>query len=237
MVVPVYNEEVDLPKNIPSLKKFLEENLKDFDWEIVIANNASVDRTPQIADQLSQDPRILHLKLSKKGRGRALRSAWSQAKTNYVSYMDVDLSSDLRYFLKLIKALENGADVAIGSRFASGAKVYGRTLTREIISRSYNLMIKAMFWVRFKDAQCGFKALTKEAADLLLPNIVDNEWFFDTELLVVAEKSGLKVREVPIVWRDDPASTVKVAKTAWGDIKGLIRLFFIRPWRKIKNAS
>lgn len=237
VVIPVYNEELDLPRNIPVLHEFLKDNLKKLAWEIIIADNGpSKDRTKEVSRALEKKfSGVRYICIPRPARGGALNEIWSTAKADYLAYMDMDLSSDLKYFPKLISALENGADIAIGSRLARGSKVYGRTLTREIMSRGYNILIKLFFWTSFKDAQCGFKAITKSAALTLLPHIEDRAWFFDSELLIVGEKSGFKVAEVPIVWRDDPNSTVKVAKTAWGDIRGLWRIFWSQPWKKIKN--
>lgn len=237
VVVPVYNEEIDLPRNIPVLHDFLTKNFKNYDWEIVIADNGpSKDRTGAVGKKLEKDFKGVRYHLTPRpGRGGALKEVWTTSKSDLLAYMDVDLSSDLHYFSKLIKSLEEGCDLAIGSRLKPGAKVYGRTFTREFISRTYNILIKLVFWTGFHDAQCGFKAIKKSAADVLLPYIEDTKWFFDSELLIIAEKSGFKLGEVPIVWRDDPRSTVKVAKTAWGDIEGLMRLFKNRPWNKLKK--
>lgn len=236
LAIPVFNEEVDLPKNLPRLTSFLTNKMAGYEWEIAVVDNASTDRTQRIgADFAKKVQRIKYLRLEKKGRGRALKLAWTKSKSDLLAYMDIDLSSDLTYFPKLIKALEDGADIAIGSRLAPGAKVYGRTFTREIMSRGYSLLFRTLFWTSFRDAQCGFKAMKKEAADKVLKAVKDNGWFFDSELLIVAEKSGMRVEEIPIVWRDDPASTVKVAKTAWGDIKGLFRLLSEKPWKNLKK--
>lgn len=234
IVVPVFNEEMDLPKNLPKLASFLAKRM-DYDWEIVVVDNASTDRTPQIGRRLAKDnKRVKYLRLEKKGRGLALKTAWAKSTSDYLAYMDIDLSSDLEYFPKLINTLEGGADIAIGSRLAAGAKVYGRTLMREIMSRGYSFLFRILFWTSFRDAQCGFKAVKKERARQVLKLVQDNGWFFDSELLIIAEKAGMEIVEVPIVWRDDPASTVKVAKTAWGDIKGLLRLWIQKPWRKLR---
>lgn len=237
IVVPVYNEEKDLPKNLPKLTSFLAEKMAKYDWEIVIADNASTDATPEIGRDLAKnDKRVKYLRLTQKGRGLALKTAWVKSKSDYLTYMDIDLSSDLAFFPKLISALEVGADIAIGSRLSPGAKVYGRTLMREVMSRGYSLLFRVLFLTSFRDAQCGFKAIKKSAATRVLKLIQDNGWFFDSELLIIAEKAGMKITEVPIVWRDDPASTVKVAKTAWGDIKGLFRLWTQKPWKKLKTG-
>lgn len=232
VVVPVYNEEEDIAKNVPKLHSFLTEKMGKYDWEIVIADNASIDRTPEISKSLLSLGRIKYTRLDQKGRGRALKKVWGESQADYLSYMDVDLSSDLDYLPKLIDKLEDGVDIAVGSRLAKGSKVIGRTLIREMMSRGYSLLFRTIFRTEFKDAQCGFKAIKRQAAKEVLPLVLDTGWFFDTELLVIAQKCGFKIAEVPIYWQDDPASTVKVAKTAWGDIEGIWRLIQTRPWEK-----
>lgn len=237
VVVPVFNEEIDIPRNIPVLYKFLSGNFRDYSWEIVIADNGpSKDATARASKQLAKKYSGIKYKLiPRPGRGGALKEAWMQNPADYLVYMDVDLSSDLKFLPKLVSELQRGSDIAIGSRLAKGSRVYGRTFTRELMSRAYNILIKLAFQTSFNDAQCGFKGIRKEAAAKLLPHVKDSAWFFDSELLILAEKSGFRVVEVPIVWRDDPRSTVKVAKTAWGDMRGLARLFVTRPWRKVKR--
>lgn len=236
VIIPVYNEQTALPKSISKLHNFLDNNFNNYIWKIIIADNASTDNTLKTADQLSKNypetVKVLHL--PQKGRGRAVKKAWCNSKADIVSYMDVDLSTSLEHFKDLIESLTKGNDIAIGSRLKHGAKVKGRTLKREIISRCYNFLIKILFWTKFSDAQCGFKAVTREVVQKLIPHIEDNEWFFDSEMLIVGEKAGYKIFEEPVLWIDDPGSTVKVMKTASGDIKGLIRLFFTRPWEKFK---
>lgn len=235
VVVPVYNEELDLPKNIPVLFDFLKIKLNNFNWKIIIVDNASTDNTPTLGKELAnKDNRIKYIRLTKKGRGRALKKVWSESDSDILSYMDVDLSSDLNYFPKLVLALENGADISIGSRLAPGAKVFDRPFFREVLSRGYSFIFRALFWTSFRDAQCGFKAITRKASKMVLPLVKDTEWFFDSELLIIADKAGLNIEEVPIVWKDDPNSTVKVARTAFGDIKGILRLLMESPWKKIK---
>lgn len=234
--IPVFNEEIDLPKNLPKLMSFLAEKMGNYTWEVIIIDNASTDDTANIGKNFAKkNPRIKYLRLVKKGRGRALKLAWSKSKSDLLAYMDIDLSSDLDSFPKLISSLEGGADIAIGSRLAPGAKVYGRTFTRELMSRGYSLLFRTLFWTSFRDAQCGFKAIRRSTAEILLDVVKDNGWFFDSELLIIAEKAGMKIKEVPIIWRDDPASTVKVAKTAWGDINGLFRLMSEKPWKAIRK--
>lgn len=227
VVIPVYNEEADLERSITTLRAFLKGQV-DYDWRIVIADNASKDRTLEIAQELSAryPGEVTCIHLAQKGRGRALRKAWTESDADIVSYMDVDLSTDLSAFPPLIDSLiDSEYDVAIGSRLKKGAQVQ-RGLKREIISRIYNLMIKAMFFNKFSDAQCGFKAVTRRAVRDIVPLIQDQAWFFDSELLLLAERMGYKIYEVPVKWRDDPDSRVNIVNTAWEDIKGLFRVRF-----------
>lgn len=234
IVVPVYNEEVELDENIKKLRSYLLGNLKNYNWKIIIADNASTDKTLALAKKLSLDLfGVSFVHLDQKGRGRAIKKAWGESKADFVAYMDVDLSTDLAHFPNIIKALNNGYDIAVGSRLLPKSKVIGRTLKREIISRCYNLLIKLLFFTKFHDAQCGFKAVTKKVVDNLFPILLDNEWFLDSEMLIVGEKAGYKIFEEPVKWIDNQGSTVKVMKTARGDIDGLIRLFLKRPWTKL----
>jgi glycosyltransferase involved in cell wall biosynthesis len=226
IVIPVYNEERDLESSVTTLRAFLSARCQHR-WRIVIADNASTDDTLEIARTLSsQYNDVSYLHLEQKGRGRALRRAWLDSDADIVSYMDVDLSTDLEAFPALVNALADGGyDVAIGSRLKAGADVE-RQLKREIISRAYNLLIKLMFRNRFSDAQCGFKALTRRAVQDLVPMVEDQAWFFDSELLLRAEQKGYEVYEVPVAWVDDPDSRVNILQTAWGDLKGLFRVRF-----------
>ncbi len=224
-VIPVYNEQHVLERSITTLHAFLSEHLS-YDWRIRIADNASTDETLRVARELAERfARVEVLHLDKKGRGRALRAAWLGSSADIVSYMDVDLSTDLNAYPLMITAIaEEGYDLATGRRLGRGAKVVGRKLQREITSRGYNLIIRAGFRTRFTDAQCGFKAISRTAADALVPLVRDNAWFFDTELLILAEKKGYRIKQVPVRWVDDPDSRVKVVKTALDDLKGLWRL-------------
>lgn len=225
LVVPVHNEERVLAQSIRRLHDFLSEGFP-FGWRIVIADNASTDDTPRIAAALADDlDGVEVLRLEEKGRGRALRAAWSRSDARVVGYMDVDLSTDLRALLPLVAPLLSGhSDVAIGTRLAHGARVV-RGPRREFISRSYNHILHTVLRARFSDAQCGFKALRAEVARELLPEIRDDEWFFDTELLVRAQRRGLRIHEVPVDWVDDPDSRVDVVRTARADLRGVARLW------------
>ena len=227
VVLPAYNEEEDLSRSVETLVAYLRE-LPQYAWRVLVADNASTDGTLATAQALAEtysEVEVFHLQ--QKGRGRALRAAWLRSDADAVCYMDVDLSTDLEALPHLITAvLHGGYDVAIGTRLARASRVYKRTLKREVISRCYNLLIKAMFWTRFSDAQCGFKALNRAAAHRLLPWVEDNAFFFDTEMLIIAEKRGLRVFEVPVTWTDDPGTTVRIVDTAMEDLRGLMRLRF-----------
>lgn len=232
IVIPVYNEEAELAERVTTLANFLKEHLTDFAWQITIADNASTDSTWKIAQKLTRQNKLISaLHLDQKGRGRAVKYAWSQSQADICAYMDVDLSTDLKHFPSLVRSLTRGYDIAIGTRNLLQSRVYGRNILRTITSKGYILLIKIFFWVRFTDAQCGFKAVTREIVQKLTPAVVDNAWFFDTELLILAEKKGYRIYEEPVTWIDNPGSTVRVVKTAQGDIEGLWRLFINRPWR------
>lgn len=223
VVVPVYNEETDLAKGVRTLHRFMSQNLPP-GWRITIADNGSTDSTLQVAQQLSRElEHVGYIHLPEKGRGRALRRAWLESPADVVAYMDVDLSTELEALPRLLTALEEGAQVAIGSRLHPTSRVR-RSLRREALSRGYNLLIRALFWPPFRDAQCGFKALRREAAQSLIPLVQDQNWFFDTELLLLAAHQGYTVRELPVAWNEDPDSRVKVWKTVSQDLRGLLRL-------------
>lgn len=234
ITVPVYNEEEELEKNITTLYDFCNEKLKAYDWHITIADNASTDNTPVIASNLAKkNPKILYFRLEQKGRGRAVKRVWSQSKCDYCIYMDLDLSTDLLHLPNILKKLGEGYDVAIGSRLAKGAKVEGRTFIRELTSRALNFFfIQFFFQTHFTDAQCGFKGVTRKVVETLIPKVKDNEWFFDGELLIIAEKSGYKIYEEPVHWVDNPGSTVRLISTVWGDLMSINRLYKTKPWKK-----
>lgn len=226
-VIPVLNEERALPVCIERLHGFLGEAMQACDWRIVVADNGSTDRTPAVCEELSlKYGEVGYLRLEERGRGRALRTAWLASDADYLCYMDVDLSTELDAIPPLIDSLANGYDLAVGSRLDKRSNVIGRTLKREVVSRCYNLIIRSMFFVRFRDAQCGFKAISREAAKELAPLVLDNGWFFDTELLILAEKNGYRILELPVKWTDDPDTRVKIVKTAYDDMAGLFRLRF-----------
>ena len=224
VVIPVHNEEHDLDPCVRRLHAYLSTELP-YAFRITVADNASTDRTLVVAHRLADAlPGVDVLHLDEKGRGRALRAAWSESDAAVLAYMDVDLSTDLAALLPLVAPLVSGhSDLAIGSRLARGARVV-RGTKREVISRGYNLVLRTTLAARFSDAQCGFKAIRSDVAAQLLPLVEDDGWFFDTELLVLAERSGLRIHEVPVDWVDDPDSSVDIISTALADLRGVTRL-------------
>jgi putative flippase GtrA len=229
IVVPVYNEQDGLERSVRRLHRFLLDSFP-FTWRIVIADNASTDATPVIGRTLAEDLHgVAYRRLERKGRGRALRAAWTESDARVVAYMDVDLSTDLRALLPLVAPLLSGhSDLAIGTRLAHGARVV-RGPKRELISRGYNRILHTVLRARFSDAQCGFKAVRREAAASLLGDVRDDGWFFDTELLVLAQRRGLRIHEVPVDWVDDPDSRVDIVSTALTDLRGVWRLLVAGP--------
>ena len=226
IVIPVYNEERDLGPSVRRLHDYLGSDFP-FPTVITIADNASRDGTLAVAQSLANElTRVRVVHLDKKGRGRALRAAWLQSDARVVAYMDVDLSTDLNALLPLVAPLLSGhSDIAIGSRLARGARVT-RGPKREIISRCYMLVLRLALGAHFTDAQCGFKAARASVAKQLLPLVKDEAWFFDTELLILAQRAGMRVHEVPVDWTDDPDSRVAIMRTAMEDLRGVARLRF-----------
>lgn len=224
VVIPVFNEETDLGPCVRRLHEHLTRTFP-YPFRITIADNASTDRTPEVAAALAASVAgVRSTRLEQKGRGRALRTVWGDSDAPVLAYMDVDLSTDLNALLPLVAPLISGhSDLAIGTRLARSSRVV-RGAKREFISRAYNLLLRSSLSARFSDAQCGFKAIRREVATRLLPLVEDSGWFFDTELLVLAERAGLRIHEVPVDWVDDPDSTVHIARTAAEDLKGVWRV-------------
>jgi glycosyltransferase involved in cell wall biosynthesis len=224
IVVPVFNEEAVLENSIVRLAEYLTLEMP-WTWKITIADNASTDRTPVIAARLSEQlPNVDYRRLDVKGRGHALRDAWGASEAKVLAYLDVDLSTDLAGLPPLVAPLLSGhSDISIGTRLGQSSRV-SRGPKREFISRSYNFLLRRTLQVRFSDAQCGFKAIRADVAQRLLPHVEDNGWFFDTELLIIAERSGLRIHEIPVDWVDDPDSRVDIKQTAFDDVHGLVRV-------------
>lgn len=224
IVVPVYNEQADLASSIERLHDHLEYHFP-YPCRITIADNASTDATAMIAASLAaRFDNVVSVRIEQKGRGRALATVWAASDAQVLAYMDVDLSTDLDALLPLIAPLISGhSHIAIGTRLNRRSHVV-RGPKREVISRGYNLLLKGLMAARFSDAQCGFKAIRADVAHELLPYVRDTGWFFDTELLLLAERAGLRVYEVPVDWVDDPDSKVDIVTTARADLAGLARL-------------
>jgi putative flippase GtrA/glycosyltransferase involved in cell wall biosynthesis len=229
VALPVYNEQKTLERSVHVLHEYLSAEYPAIGsapgWRITIADNASTDDTAAIADRLADElAGVVAVHLPEKGRGRALRRVWMNSPAEVVAYLDIDLSTDLTALPPLIAPLLSGhSDVAIGTRLARTSRVV-RGAKREFISRSYNLLLRGTMAVKFSDAQCGFKAIRTDVAHQLVPLVEDEGWFFDTELLIIAERSGLRIHEVPVDWVDDPDSTVDVVSTAREDLKGMFRV-------------
>ena len=223
VVIPVYNEEADLEASVLRVR----DQLARVPWShrVTIADNASTDGTAVLARRLAHrydDVRVVHL--AEKGRGRALKKVWADSDAEVLVYMDVDLSTDLKALLPRVAPLISGhSDLAIGSRLRHDSRVV-RGPKREVISRGYNLLVRGALRTRFSDAQCGFKAIRRDVAREVLPLVEDDAWFFDTELLVLAERAGLRIHEVPVDWVDDPDSRVDILRTAYDDVRGIARL-------------
>lgn len=230
VVIPVLNEAHVLEKSVTTLRQFLA-NYPQWSWRVVVVDNGSTDGTDRVALGLVQKfPDVRFVQLPQRGRGRALRHAWTQSDADVMCYTDVDLSTELAALPQMVEAiLHDGFHVATGSRLMRGSHTV-RGFKREFISRSYNILIKVVLFTSFSDAQCGFKAVSQRAVAELVPQIKDQSWFFDTELLVLAEKQGYPVKDIPVTWIDDADSRVKIVKTAWEDIKGVFRLRW-KLWR------
>jgi glycosyltransferase involved in cell wall biosynthesis len=225
IVIPCYNEAHVLEGSIERLRSYLRDNAFPYTWRIVVADNASTDRTLAVAQQLEDrlgDVSVVHI--PQKGRGRALSKVWLESDADAQCYMDVDLSTGLESLQPLVAGvLDEGYDLAYGSRMSRGSKIE-RSLKREITSRGFILLIKLLFFSKLADTQCGFKAIGRQAAQELLPLVENKEWFWDTELLLLAEKGGYRIKEVPVRWVEDPDTRVNVLKTVAEDLRGLLRM-------------
>lgn len=236
VVIPVYNEERALPQSIPTLRDFLASDAFPYDWRILIADNASIDSTPEVGAKLEaeNEGKVKYVRIERKGRGFALKQVWHDSPMDIMSYMDVDLSTGIEAFPTLIGAIADGGyDVAIGSRLAKGAEV-SRSMKRRVLTLGFNSMIKGMFFTRFSDAQCGFKAVSRDVAQTIIPLIEDNNWFFDTELLILAEKAGYKIKDVPVRWIEDTDTRVKIGATISEFVGGLVRMRRAQPWKSVQ---
>lgn len=227
IVFPVFNESKILKKSVETLHAFLSNRIS-IDWKIVIAENGSTDQTFEIARFLSNNySNVIVRSYKEPGRGRAVKDSWLLSNADLVSYMDVDLSTDLEALIVSLEHMNSDDfDILIGSRLLKDSKVYGRSFKRDFISKTYSLIFRIILGTKFKDAQCGFKIAKRESILDVLKNVKDNGWFFDTELLYKSEKSGLSIKEIPVIWRDDRDSKVKILSTIIKDLIGLLRIKF-----------
>ena len=229
VIIPCYNEMAVLQESVERTVALFAEQ-PQYDWRLVIADNGSTDGTSELARALDDVfPAVQALVLTIKGRGLALREAWLQSDADIVSYMDVDLSTDLAHLPDLVAMVAEGAcDVAIGSRLSRKSETQ-RSLKREVTSRGYVLLVRGFFpRLRISDAQCGFKALSRRAVEAVVPQIENRMWFFDSELLILAQQEGLRICELPVRWVEDPDTKVRILSTAAEDIRGLLRMRFRR---------
>lgn len=224
VAIPVLNEAHVLEKSVETVRAFLGENLS-CRWRVVVVDNGSTDGTDAVARRLSHAySDVQFIQLPQRGRGRALRHVWTQSDADIMCYTDVDLSTELAALPKMVQSIAvDGFDLATGSRLLPQSQTT-RSAKREFISRSYNVFVKLVLWTSFSDAQCGFKAISRNACAVLVPEVEDQSWFFDTELLTLAEKRGFRIADIPVRWIEDDDSRVKIVKTAWDDIKGVFRV-------------
>lgn len=225
LVIPCYNEEHVLAGSVERVLAFADAH-PEHQWRVVVANNASTDGTLAVAQALEQrfPGRVAALHIPVKGRGIALRTAWLTTEADVMAYMDVDLSTDLAHLPALVDPIAAGeVDLAYGTRLHRESQTT-RSAKREFISRSYVFILNRVAGLRVTDAQCGFKAISREAARALVPLVRDTQWFFDTELLWIAQVNGYRMREVPVRWVEDPDTRVKIVKTAREDLEGIWRL-------------
>ncbi len=225
LVIPVLNEVKALEQSVMTVREFLGRTFP-YRWRVTIADNGSTDGTREVGERLQKQfpGEVFFFAIPQRGRGRALRLAWTASPADIVAYTDVDLSTELEALEVLCRAIhEQGFDLGTGSRLQKTSRVT-RGPKREFISRCYNLMVRAMLFTTFSDAQCGFKAASREVVQKVIPYVVDQAWFFDTELLALCEKQGFKIKDHAVKWIDDDDSRVKIASTAWEDIKGLVRV-------------
>jgi glycosyltransferase involved in cell wall biosynthesis len=237
LVLPIYNEDLQLESSVRRLYAHATEHLSDgYDWEIVVADNASTDRSPEIYAKLAQElPKVRGVRLEQKGRGRMLKHLWMHQDFDVSLYMDLDLSTDLKHIRPSLDAItQKGFAISSGSRLLKESKVEKRTLKREVLSRGYIRLVRALAGSRISDFQCGFKAISKNAALQLVPLVEDTTWFFDSELLIIGEKAGFPIHQEPVHWIDDAGTTVHIWNTAVDDLVGLRRVMKNKPWHTLK---
>ncbi len=228
VVLPVYNEEGTLRRSVTALRDQLHTTMGDLLWRVVIAENGSTDGTLQTAQELAEQwPEVVVRPIAEKGRGRALRQTWLNSTADYVCYMDIDLSTNLEALKPLVTHLREGWDLVVGSRLLPASAIT-RCVHREILSRSYNAILRLVLRVGFSDAQCGFKGARRGFVEEVVPYVQSAHWFFDTELLYLAERNDYRIKEIPVEWVEDPDTRVRILSAVAEDLRGVLRLRFSR---------
>ncbi len=223
-IIPVFNDRVALERALPESIEVLSRITDDF--EIFVAEDGSTDGSADFVrsyEKISPKVRLLHSD-ERLGRGTALNRAIREARGSIVCYYDVDLATDMQHLHELIGAIRSGADIATGSRLLPASDIQ-RTGGREIASRSYNLLVRFILGSRLFDHQCGFKAFNREKILPVLSDIKSNHWFWDTEILVRAQRIGYTVAEFPVIWRAGKGTTVR-AKDVFGMGFSILRLWW-----------
>lgn len=208
-IIPVYNDRLSLEVALKTSLEILSGITGDF--EILVAEDGSTDGSTEFVRQYGTHDsrvRLLHSD-ERQGRGRALNRAIREARGNIVCYYDVDLATDMQHLSRLISAIRDGSDISTGSRLLPASDIV-RTQGREIASRSYNFLVRLFLGSTIYDHQCGFKAFNRERILPLLSSIHSNHWFWDTEILIRAQRAGCRVTELPVRWRAGKGTTVKI---------------------------
>jgi glycosyltransferase involved in cell wall biosynthesis len=221
--LPVFNEEAALRRSVELLHGYLESSAT-FRWRIVVIDNGSTDRTAALAMELGRElDGVELLQLGSRGKGRALRRLIETSEADIVSYMDIDLSTNLVYHGLLIEGIRCGYDICFGTRLMQGS-LTRRSLRREIVSRVFNRLVQLAFGAKFSDASCGFKAFRRDTVKALLPLIGSDSWCFDVELLLVAERNGMRLFEIPVEWIEGGQSKVELPKVTAEYLRELLRI-------------
>lgn len=223
-IIPVYNDRHSLESALPVSIETLSGITPSF--EILVAEDGSIDGSAEFVQEFGRnDPRVRLLHSDERqGRGRALNRAIQESHGSIVCYYDVDLATDIHHLPELIGAIREGYDIATGSRLLPESMIV-RTGGREFASRSYNLLVRLFLSSRLFDHQCGFKAFNRERILPVLPSIRDQHWFWDTEILVRAQRIGFRVREFPVHWRAGKGTTVRV-KDIFAMGRAILRLWW-----------
>lgn len=214
IIIPVHNEAKTLETQVGKVINWNKENLKNYDWIFALVDNASTDAT-KLGKQLEKKfENFRYYRLNQKGRGFALKWAWIKLNFDYCIYMDIDLATDLKHIGEVLKGLETESDLVVGSRWLKDSQVENRNWLRTLMSFGYKTIVQTLTGSKISDFQCGFKGFTSKLIKII-PTLQDNEWFLDTELVLVAQRAEYKVKDIPIYWKDDPVSKVHVIKDSW----------------------